>query len=388
MQIDDGISEIKSLLHQIDVLKADNAKQSHSVSAVRLRPRQSINPSDIIMGCGPPTGWGNDHDILDAAVHAALSSGIIWFDTAPLYGDSEDRLGHALEASPLGKNAQVCTKAGKLVRRLWNGRMLVMKAPTPWAPFALKVEERVLVPDYSSAGAALSLRESMERMGLQRCHTLRIHDPDSVEGAMAESVGEGGLIAGLRKLREEGKIKHVSFGMNANTSHKIVTPGANGSESTPWPGPQLIINMIRSVPAGTFDSALLAYGWNLLSQDGFEVIQECGRQGIKVHNAGAFSGLFHMNAGCCSPPEPSQITLREKVQRWRDLASVHGVSVEAVALAFAALPTVVDKVVLGMKTAEEVHLNVSHITEACTVPTAIWKEAQAAGLLAAHLPLP
>jgi hypothetical protein len=183
--------------------------------------------------------------------------------------------------------------------------MVVMRAPKPWAPFAVKVEERVLIPDYSKAGAELSLRESMERMGLKQCHTLRMHDPDSVEGAMNQAVGEGGLIAGLRLLREEGKIVHVSFGMNANSAHNVITPGAIGDETTAWPGPQVVIDMIKvgwrsacipnsflllllhllllllrpkSVPSGTFDSALIAYGWNLLSQDGFEVYEECHRQ--------------------------------------------------------------------------------------------------------------
>jgi hypothetical protein len=148
-----------------------------------------------------------------------------------------------------------------------------------------------------------------------------------------------------------------------------------------------------------------------------------------VQNAGVFSGLFHMNAGCCSPPEPAQVALREKVllltghcqiqlshsilrplhhislhpspcppqltpsfalsttshsilrplhhislhpspspphltpsfalsttqiSRWRALSAKHGVSIEAVAVAFAALPSAVDKLVLGMKTKEEV----------------------------------
>ena len=33
----------------------------------------------------------------------------------------------------------------------------------------------------------------------------------------------------------------------------------------------MIIDLIRSVPANTFDSALLAYSWNLFSQDGWPV---------------------------------------------------------------------------------------------------------------------
>ena len=42
---------------------------------------------------------------------------------------------------------------------------------TPWAPFTVPLGERVVVPDYSAAGAAQSLRESMERMGLAQPRT-------------------------------------------------------------------------------------------------------------------------------------------------------------------------------------------------------------------------
>ena len=65
---------------------------------------------------------------------------------------------------------------------------------------------------------------------LERCHTLRIHDPDSIEGAMAAAVGPDGLIAGLRALRAAGKIENVSFGMNANLDHLVITPGAGGAD--------------------------------------------------------------------------------------------------------------------------------------------------------------
>ena len=71
-----------------------------------LRAR-SIAPDDIIMGCGPLSSRSGPREQTDAAVHAALAAGIVRFDTAPLYGDSEDTLGHALAASPLGGQARL-----------------------------------------------------------------------------------------------------------------------------------------------------------------------------------------------------------------------------------------------------------------------------------------
>ena len=64
----------------------------------------------------------------------------------------------------------------------------------------------------------------------------------------------------------------VSIGMNANTDHVVVTPGSGGLETTKWQ-PETVIEILRSQPKGTFNTALLAYSWNLFSQDGWEVIQ-------------------------------------------------------------------------------------------------------------------
>jgi hypothetical protein len=38
-----------------------------------------------------------------------------------------------------------------------------------------------------------------------------------------------GIIAGLRELRAAGVIENVSFGMNANADHMIITPEAGGA---------------------------------------------------------------------------------------------------------------------------------------------------------------
>jgi hypothetical protein len=225
----------------------------------------AVDPADIIFGCGPiVTDRSGPIELtqVDAAVHAALEAGVVHFDTAPLYGDSEDRLGHALAASPLGSSAVVMTKAGKVIRRLCPLRHVASLGPEPWTPFAIPLEERCLLPDYTAAGARKSYTESCQRMGLSSLHTLRIHDADSIEGAFAAATAPDGLIAGLMQLKAEGAIQHVSLGMNANIDHKVVTPGTGGLETTAWQ-PDDILRVIRASPEGCFDSALLAYSWSL-----------------------------------------------------------------------------------------------------------------------------
>ena len=59
------------------------------------------------------------------------------------------------------------------------------------------------------------------------------------------------------------------------------------------------------------------------------------------------------NAGSV-PVTNTEAQLQDKVDQWRDLAEVYGVSLPAVAIAFAALPSVVDKLVIGMRHEDEV----------------------------------
>ena len=63
---------------------------------------------------------------------------------------------------------------------------------------------------------------------------------------------------------------------------------------------KIILNIFNNVPENTIDNALLAYGWNLFNQDGLGIYEECYKRGIKVHNAGVFSGIYHINAGSVS----------------------------------------------------------------------------------------
>ena len=86
------------------------------------------------------------------------------------------------------------------------------------------------------------------------------------------------MLAGLKAMRTDGTIENVSLGMNAHRKHM-----------GRWT-PSVIIDLIDAVPEGTIDSALLAYGWNLLCQDGLEVMVKCQQAGIAVHIAGTFGG--------------------------------------------------------------------------------------------------
>jgi D-threo-aldose 1-dehydrogenase len=294
----------------------------------------------------------------DATVAAALECGFLHFDTAPSYnnGVSESRLGHGLAAAGSPTGVCIWTKCGKLVRGL--------------AGEGGGDGSDGMVADYTAAGCRASFDESCERLGVEQLAGLRVHDPDDVEGGVDAALEPGsGLLAEMVRLRNAGKIGRVGLGMNANIR------------------PDLILRLLREAPVGTFDTALLAGGWNLLGQDSLPILEECENRGVAVHNAGVFATGFLVGGSnyLYDTPPPEIVAARDG---WVALAEKYGCSLPAVALRFASIPKVIEHVLLGVKSPEEVRMNAGTIAEAANVPNAIWADAQAASLLPADLPVP
>eukprot|EP01043_Picozoa_sp_COSAG02_P024755 COSAG02_NODE_1365_length_13037_cov_4.315659_1_plen_616_part_00 len=381
-----------------------------------LRPRRGLGVRDLCLGGGLSSVVAQDVPLEEstAIIHACLRHGIRDYDTAPLYGQgqSEQKLGVALLSATeetVGLPVELKRGAGGLVMTVGGERVAIhtktgrlvrhqQVPPTPaqadgelaWRPAELggrqwpqrlgpTATDAVVTNDYTANGAFLSFSESRERLGADlEIHSLRIHDADSNGGpGVAQATGSldlalspEGMLAGLRALRRDGMITEVSLGMNAHLGLQNPTGG--------WT-PSVIIDFIRAAPPGTFDTALLAYGWNLCSQDAFEVMAVCEEYGIAVHLGGIFGGTT------ISPifdPLPEHV---KTVAAWQDLADKHSVSLAAVAIAFAALPVCVEKLVVGMRSVADVERNVAQISE--PVPALLWKEAQEQGLLRRELNL-
>ena len=93
----------------------------------RTLGKSKLEVSALGMGCwaigGPwiwdqprrdpyPAGWGDtDDEESIRAIHAALDAGINLIDTAPAYGESEQRLGFFIEAHR--NHIVLCTKCGE-----------------------------------------------------------------------------------------------------------------------------------------------------------------------------------------------------------------------------------------------------------------------------------
>ena len=191
---------------------------------------------DIMIGCAPLDSQGQ----ATPTVHALLAAGVKHFDSAPLYGTSEERLGDALASAPaeLSRGVSVHTKCG-----LDTGESggTDFSAGSVRQQFARSLARFHLRPD--GTGQPYRLR------------TLRVHHPALVGddippgGALAEIIHPtGGAVAVMLGLRDEGAIQHVSMGMNTTDQHNGVGP---------------TVSLLAAVPPGTFDSALLAYPFQM-----------------------------------------------------------------------------------------------------------------------------
>jgi len=218
------------------------------------------------------------------------------------------------------------------------------------------------VADYSADAIKESFSQSCSRLQRQTLDVLRLHDCEGEE--RYEAALRGKAVEAMLELKQDGKVGEIGLGMGSSDyAEKLLT----------------------QFPPGTFDSVMLAGCWNLIDQDGLNVLKLCQRLGVKVVNVGIFaSGVLWGGDHYKYGDIPQDVA--DKVSGWKELADKHNLKLPQVALAFALLPETVDRVAIGCSTAKEVRGNV----ELCgkEVPTALWREARARGLLPEEVPIP
>ncbi|MGW2047327.1 aldo/keto reductase [Streptomyces sp. NPDC001858] len=127
--------------------------------------------------------WGEPKDRGEAirVIKRAAELGVNFFDTADAYGPevTDNLLREALH--PYGDDIIVATKVGQ-----------TRQGPNLWTPLGR--------PDYLRQQAEMSLR----RLGVERIDLLQLHriDPDT---PFEDQIGE------LKKLQDEGKIRHIGL---------------------------------------------------------------------------------------------------------------------------------------------------------------------------------
>eukprot|EP00457_Paulinella_chromatophora_P008785 gb/GEZN01008832.1/.p1 GENE.gb/GEZN01008832.1/~~gb/GEZN01008832.1/.p1 ORF type:complete len:359 (+),score=36.59 gb/GEZN01008832.1/:104-1180(+) len=345
----------------------------------RWKPVTSpLRIADIVIG---GTALGNMYtassdEEADECLRTALALGFRCIDTAPHYGLglSETRIGRALSqaTTAVRQDVKLWTKVGRVVvPRAKLTREQELRVEADCLPgvatqiFKGLDHSLVQVLDYSAAGARTSTHDSLARMQVERCYGLRVHDAESEE-KLAEVFQPDGAFACLLKLQAENVCRKIGCGMN---------------------DPKMVARFLDMAPPKSVQEVMLAGCWNLIDQSGYSVLCKCEKDGVQVHLAGAFaSGLLLGGNMYRYRPAPPEI-LRKR-DAWLLLCSRHSVSIGAAALAFAWMPKCVSKVAYGVQTEAHVRTAAQLVRESASVPSSLWIEAQAQGLLDKSLALP
>lgn len=331
------------------------------------------------LGCSPLGEVWDDIPAVDAlrTLLAAHTAGCRHFDTAPWYGNgmSEARVGMALnEIGKAGSPFTVATKVGRTLDPEPRGNEL---CDGPWiGGFNLRVRY-----DYGYDAVLQQHRDSCLRMGLPALDALAIHDLDAMFGGQElvdrylTQLGppQGGMTA-LQELKTAGKIKAIGIGCN---------PYKFGSREV----------CRTAADMGSLDYILLAGPYNLLNQEALDdLLPLCRERGMSVLIGAPYaSGILATGTRSSRQPlrymyedAPEEIVAR--VARIEDVARRHGVPLPAAALQFPLSHPRVASVLVGVKSAEEVHRAVQAMN--VDIPAAFWDELRLAGLIRADAPIP
>jgi D-threo-aldose 1-dehydrogenase len=336
---------------------------------IRLTDRKQVGRTELRV---PPMGFGTAHlggmynrvsgEVAHATLQAAWDGGIRFYDTAPWYGRglSEHRTGDFLIDRPRDEFI-LTTKIGRSLRRPADPKSFDR---TPWGG-GLNME---VVWDYGYDGVMRAYEQSLLRLGLDTIDALLIHDPEQASqpgGPSLDDMATSGIRA-LQELKRSGQIKAIGMGLNAVESLETIAP---------------------MVP---LDFAIVAMPYTLLDQAALpRGLKRCVDEGISVVIGAPYaSGILATGPGPNARyrygiAEPD---IQEKARRIQTVCAAHGVSLQAASLQFPLAHPAVVAVIPGGAKSEEVTANIGFIEE--TIPTALWADLKAEGLIAADSPVP
>jgi len=295
------------------------------------------------LGTAPLGGLYAAVDDLQAkqALLAAFDAGLRLWDTAPQYGAglAESRVGDALSLVDR-REVVVSTKVGRLLR---EGRSEGIFFGTPDAHPEF---------DFTSRGVRRSIEQSCERLGVDHLDLAHIHDPDDhFEQARDESLPE------LLALRDEGVIGAIGVGMNQCEM------------------------LVRFAELDAFDCLLVAGRYTLLDQTATrELLPACIERAISVLVGGVFNSgiLADVKAGARYDYAPAPQDILDRARRIEEICGRHGVPLRAAAIQFPLRHPGVTSVVVGARSAAEVHDAVG--MSGWPIPPALWDDLAESGI--------
>ncbi|MBN9499521.1 MAG: aldo/keto reductase [Alphaproteobacteria bacterium] len=335
---------------------------SFDPAATRQVGRTKLRVSQLGFGAAP---FGNlladmTDEAANASVAAAIEAGVSYFDTAPFYGHglSEHRLGAALRRHPRDKFV-LSTKVGRLLKP-----DPAVRTPGPFAttlPFDI-------VYDYSRDGALRSIEDSLQRLGTSHIDIVFIHDVtakwrgDALEATYKQAMD--GAYQALADLRAAGTIGAIGVGIND------------------------VDLMCRFATDGDFDCFMLAGRYTLLDTTAHaELLPICEKKSISILLAAPYhSGILATGAvaGAKYWYADAPQDVLDRVRKIEAVCARHGVSLQAAATQFPLLHPRIASIAAGYRSTDEVRAALKAC--AAEIPSAMWRELKAAGLIDPAVP--
>jgi D-threo-aldose 1-dehydrogenase len=337
-----------------------NSRGATQPPQLERRSLASGRVSVSVLGFGAAT-LGNLYSELtdpeaEAAVQAALESGVTYFDTAPSYGFglSEARLGRALA----GRARAAFTVSTKVGRRIEIDATVREKVNDGFA-----VSGRRAVFDYSRDGIRRSFEASLRRLNVEYVDILLLHDigrhthGDRHEAVLRQALDEA--LPAMAELRDSGVVGAIGIGVNEQAV------------------------CLDVMPRFALDCIMLAGRYTLLEQhDAVEVMREAQRRAVKVIVAGPYnSGLLAAASGpgATYNYEAADSAVREQARKIYAACAVDSIDVGAAALQLPLVHPAVVAVVAGHRTVQEVLTAVRRLH--APIPGSLWKRLRADGLI-------
>jgi D-threo-aldose 1-dehydrogenase len=301
-----------------------------------------------------------------AAIEAAWSAGVRYYDMAPWYGLglAERRYGSFLH-NKSRSDFVLSSKVGKLLKASKTAKN---KEYFPFSPSPNDV-----VYDYSASGVRRSIEDSLQRLGVDSIDIAFVHDisPDNkylpTPWTEQFEIARKGAFPELTRMREEGLIKGWGIGVN-----------------TPEP-------IMRLLEVADPDVCLLASQYSLIDHKNAldQVFPAARAKNVSFVigsslNAGFISGSPRYNYGKESYKIPPAFL--EKRKNLREVASNHGVDLRTAALQFSAAPDVAAALVVGASSERQILADYTSMQT--KIPAEFWTDLKAQKLIEQNASVP
>ena len=321
-------------------MEATTIRAAQASGQASTVPRRRWGKSNISIPVIPfgTQGFGNNFGpVADAEavdlIHRAIELGVNHFDCARCYGDSLGKLALGLRSVPRE-------------RYIVSGRLCLHQnragLQQPLAPTA--------------DDARRDVDDQLKLLGIEYFDAFLVHDPPE----MAPVLAKGGALEGLLKLKDEGLVRNVGFGMRPHDFHR------------------------QALATGLVDVMLTFSDFNLLRQSAAEpggILEEAARRDVGVLNGFSIMRGILTGADVDAAAGKGRFRNQEDIARakqMRQWAIDRGVSLLQIALHFCLRDERVHGNPLGNQNTRDLEQNVAAVST--PLPPGILDAFIAAGL--------